>query len=568
MQKTLLLLLFLMAFLPRALGADVGYLFGDERINDAAKVLTGQLVPGQHFYPPLLNYLNAIVFVGLFALGVPLGWWDNLSGFRAQYFSDPTIFFVTARMLVATLGAMLAPIAYLIARRFGLTIVSSVATGLIAAFFPLAVFLSHFAKGDVPLGTATALCFLVVAQRVSFPQSGKSLAQDAVVGLSFALTLSFKQSAVFGLLPLSIGMLVLLSKRQGFNIAITSYLRAFAIFVPIWIVLNIGIVLDFKRFLVFQGIQSEMSLGEQSGIWQGVAKMLNTMMDPQYGIGWVLGLAAAIGVLAIKSHACKITDKPLWIALWLSSVIGAVSVSALTGTRQPAHLFVAQFGELLILGTVLLAGFFQSDNRNTSIAAKIAVASTLVIFVFFMIPPVAQAMRPALTDKVDNFLSTEFSNARIVTMMRTRAKQSPEARDWEDERLARLAAKYNVTLPDVAPESRASKTRPGAQFWVPLPQAMYGLEDVAEGEESYEVQAHTWPLQPEEWTLEFWQRQGFSVFVLTDVAFHLQQRPSEVVSQFFEEIASNCAISKTFTPVKPMYLEYLTNVYVCPKAEV
>ena len=66
------LVLFTVAFLLRAVGADYGYFHGDERINEAAKVLTGQLVPEQHFYPPLINYLNAIGLAGLFGLGPPL----------------------------------------------------------------------------------------------------------------------------------------------------------------------------------------------------------------------------------------------------------------------------------------------------------------------------------------------------------------------------------------------------------------------------------------------------------------------------------------------------------------
>ena len=74
------LVLFTVAFLLRAVGADYGYFHGDERINEAAKVLTGQLVPEQHFYPPLINYLNAIGLAGLFGLGQPAsrraGLWD------------------------------------------------------------------------------------------------------------------------------------------------------------------------------------------------------------------------------------------------------------------------------------------------------------------------------------------------------------------------------------------------------------------------------------------------------------------------------------------------------------
>ena len=108
--------LFLLAFALRALGADYGYFHGDERINDAAKVLAGQIVPGQHFYPPLITYLNGLAFGGLFALGLPLGWWGSPGEFRAQYFSDPTVFYLTARYLTAVIGALIAPLFFAIGR--------------------------------------------------------------------------------------------------------------------------------------------------------------------------------------------------------------------------------------------------------------------------------------------------------------------------------------------------------------------------------------------------------------------------------------------------------------------
>lgn len=562
-QRTLLLLLFLAGFVPRALGADVGYFYGDERINEAAKVLTGQLVPGQHFYPPLLNYLNAIAFAGLFALGVPLGWWDSLSGFRAQYFADPTVFFVTARLMVASMGALLAPFAFLIARHFGLRVAAAVAIGLLASLFPLAILLSHIAKGDVPLGAATALCFLMVARRVSQGKSGASWPEDSAIGWSFAVALSFKQSAVFSLFPLSLGMLFLLSQRYSFRIALRSFFRALMIFVLIWAVLNVGIVLDFRRFLEFQSIQSAMSLSEYGEGWFGIAKMLRTSVNPQNGVGWVLAPVAAIGILAIRSEACKVTDKPLWLVLWSSSVTGAISLAFLAGTRQPDQLFVAPFGEFLILAAVLVCGFSQSASRILVLSSKIAIAASLLIFCYYAIPPVSQALRAPLADTVDAYLNSEHAEERIVTMMPTEAKQAPDAWIWEQERLLRLAQKYKIDLPEVAPETRASKTAADALFWVPLPQAMYGLEDIKDGEETYDVQAHTWPLQPEEWRLEFWQRQSFSVFVLVDVAYHLNHRPSELISLFFEEIISTCDLAKTFEPLKPIYLEYITEVYLC-----
>ena len=73
--------LFLLAFMVRAYSVDYGLFLGDERINEAAKVLTGKLIPDQHFYPPFINYLNGVAFGFLFVIGLAADWWDGTSGF-------------------------------------------------------------------------------------------------------------------------------------------------------------------------------------------------------------------------------------------------------------------------------------------------------------------------------------------------------------------------------------------------------------------------------------------------------------------------------------------------------
>lgn len=128
---------------------------GDERINEAAKVLTGDLVPGQHCYPPPIHYLNALGLAGLFALGLPLEWRGGPGAFRAQYYSDPTVFYVTAWLLAALIGALLAPLFYAIARCAGLEGWRGLWVGVLGALFPLGVFMAHIAKGDTALATCT-----------------------------------------------------------------------------------------------------------------------------------------------------------------------------------------------------------------------------------------------------------------------------------------------------------------------------------------------------------------------------------------------------------------------------
>ena len=72
-QKTtnlaICVVLFAVSYALRATGADFGLINYDERINDSARFLTGDLIPSQHFYPPFINYLVGVAFVGLYGFG-------------------------------------------------------------------------------------------------------------------------------------------------------------------------------------------------------------------------------------------------------------------------------------------------------------------------------------------------------------------------------------------------------------------------------------------------------------------------------------------------------------------
>src|SRR5579863_10290952 len=113
--------LLLLALAIRCIGLLWGAIGADENISDPAKVLTGQLIPTSHYYPPLLNYLTAAGYVVLYAIGIPLRLWRNTAEFRAAYFDDPNPFLLVLRLVVAVTGAVAAPLSAAIAARLGLS---------------------------------------------------------------------------------------------------------------------------------------------------------------------------------------------------------------------------------------------------------------------------------------------------------------------------------------------------------------------------------------------------------------------------------------------------------------
>lgn len=552
-----------LAFTLRAIGVDYGYFHGDERVNEAAKVLTGDLIPGQHFYPPLINYLNAIGLAGLFGIGMMLDWWSGPGAFRAQYFEDPTAFYVTARLLTAFSGALLAPLFWAIARRVGLNPWRAFAVGLVGAFFPLGIYMSHIAKGDVALTTCLVATFWAILVRLDAGRPGR---WDIVAGLLAVLTLSFKTSGLFILGPLAVGYLGIIGAREGAGASAGSLLRVVVTVLVAWPILNIGIVLDFANFLAFQKIQAVMSISGDASATAGLATLLDRLFVPVIGLNlvWLTLAVLAPPVLLLALPAGRITQKPALIAFWISLVLATAGTAMMVGSRQPEHLWIANFAGFTLLAALTLAGLSAASRPVPRIGATALLALGLVISTFQSVIPLREALAPAIREAVDARIASDYADARILTMLDSRLPKRMAAQDMELARLDRLARKYKVVLPDLNAERLIREDPPGAVFYMEMPTVMYGLENVEDGAEDYVVQAHAWPPQRAEWQLDYWLEQGFSVFVVKNLPYMRNEIASDLMRAFFNDMARRCTLDEEFKARKPLYLERDVSIFRCP----
>ncbi|QFT94769.1 Dolichyl-phosphate-mannose-protein mannosyltransferase [Roseovarius sp. THAF9] len=556
--------LFLLAFVLRALGVDYGYFHGDERISDAAKVLTGDLIPGQHFYPPFINYVNGIAFGALFAVGLPFGWWDGVGSFRAQYFDDPTVFYVTARLVTAAFGALLAPIFYLCARRIGLAPGTSLITGLLAALFPLAVYQSHIAKGDVAMAT-----FIVAAIAATLARVGtdRPFRWDALFGLAVVLALSFKHSAVFVLAPLALGHLLILGFREGARAAGLAFLRGIIVVLILWPILNIGTILDFKTFLEYQQIQSVMSIRGNDGPLSGVATLAARLPHLVLGLTPVFGLVALVFPVCLLAPIIARRFKPHLLMIWLALMIGTLSTAVLVGPRQPEHLWIGNFAGFLLLAGLGLAGLLSGVRSGLRPVVTVLIIAGVGLATLGAARPIMQAIADPVYLETDDILRDRYVGTRVLSMVETDIPIKEAARDMQIARWERLAEKYQVTLPDMAEERLQKTEAPDAQFIFPMPVAMYGLEHVDEDAEDYTVQAHAWPLQSQEWQLDYWLKQGFTVVILKDLDYMRNEVSSQLIRAFAEELVGRCTIVDSIEPRKPLFLEREISVFECAEAD-
>lgn len=561
-QTGAVLLLFLLAFALRSLGVDYGYFHGDERINDAAKVLTGDIVPGQHFYPPLIHYLNAIGLAGLFVTGLTLDWWAGAGDFRSQYFSDPTVFYVTARLIAAGIGALMAPLFYLIARRCGLDGWRAWVPGLLGALFPLGVFMAHVAKGDAALATSTVAVFWALLARLDAGRPGR---WDIWLGVFAVLVVSFKHSGVFVLVPFTLGAMTLIAWAEGMRAMGRSLRRALLTVLVLWPLLNIGILLDFGNFLAFQKIQSVMSLRMEDGLWPGLVTLAERSLTLVLGLNPVMAAVALVTPVLLALPACDVRRKAAILVIWAALVVATLAVAVMVGPRQPEHLWIANFAGFLLLAALCLAGMSETVSGLGKLSMAILAAGVLLTAAGTGIA-VTEALVPPLWVTTDAYIAANLADRRIMTMADSRLPKRKEAQEMEIARWERLAEKYDTPLPEMAEERLIRENAPDAVFYIGMPTVLYGLEGVDEDDPDYEVQAHAWPPQKEEWRLDYWLDQGFDTFVVKDPSFLMSEVESDLMRAFFRDMDRRCTVAQRFEPAKPLFLERPIAVYRCPAA--
>lgn len=559
-ETRLLLWLFIIAIVVRAIGMHYGYWHGDERINDAAKVLTGQLVPGQHFYPPLLNYINAVFFGILFVIGRLIPIWYSAAEFRAQYFSDPTVFYLTARLVVVFMSAAVAPLFYLIAKSLKFSRSSCIIAGAFGVFIPVMLLLSHLSKSDIPLATSAVLVVYVMLEKY---KNLEKIKYDIFLGLAIALTLSFKHSYVFILAPLMLGHAYLHWRLTDINSTFKSlFITGIVMFIA-WCILNIGILLDFKNFLDFQKIQAQMSIREGELFVDALSTWFMLAVHTSYGVNIVVTLLFIVFPFYINSKYSRFSEKALLNICWLSVAFGTLILVIMSGMRQHSGLWVPYFTLMQLFAALLLLDCSRAGLSSIRLASVGLSVITLILSFYGSSIIWKQTLAKPIADEVAQFVEEKYSDRKIIASFELRLPKKKEAQEAEFARHDRIAAKYNVTLPERSQERYIKKSAPDAIYYFGMPGVMFGLENTDDDSLGDAIKPYTWPLQKEEWVLDYWIDKGFDVFVLADHHYYLNETPVQVFRNFYGEIENRCNKTSVFNPVKSFFLEATVTVFDC-----
>lgn len=551
------LALFFMALILRVIGIHYGFWNGDERVNDAAKVLTGQLVPDQHFYPPLFNYIMAAAFSVLYGVGRLIPLWNDTAEFRNQYFADPTPFYLTARFVTACLGAAAAPLFYLISREVGIRRWPAIGAGLVAAMIPVNVMLSHTAKSDVPLATMVVAVFYVMLLTYRSAQKDK---MAVLLGLAVSLAFSFKHSFIFLALPLAAWHIYWLARHTEPSAVIRSLALTTAAFMTSWIVFNIGIVLDLGNFLTYQAIQSQMSIRESSSTLTGISTWFSLVNGYGNGItpiGVLLYFAFPVLLLS-GSVAIQGPKKHHLLAMWASLLIATIIIIHLTGGRQPPGLWLPAFTGMSLfaaLSAVMLISFREGPPKLAGYGCLAALIAWSAVGDGVVLK---QALAKPVKAEVTELVRQSYADRNIVTWSELDLPQTRQSQRLEIKRAHRLAEKYQVDLRPLSKENIIKKSAPDAVNYVQGPRVFGGLEHATDESIMGIVRAHTWPLQDNEWSLQYWTKRDFDLFVIANF-----QRQVGIMREFIGELSQKCRLVSEFETKKPLFVGHDVSVFDC-----
>lgn len=152
--------IFLVSFLIRVIGirfSEPLFTSGDEvSLVGNVAVMSAKGTLDSRFYA----HPDQILFFIHFVLLNLISWIKSGHSFVLSYMRTPYEYFVYARILTVTFGALVPIVAYLIGKEFSKK--AAIAAALIFAFFPNYVDFSHYVSPDIPVTLITLLIVLFV----------------------------------------------------------------------------------------------------------------------------------------------------------------------------------------------------------------------------------------------------------------------------------------------------------------------------------------------------------------------------------------------------------------------
>ena len=381
------------------------------------------------------------------------------------------------------------------------------------AILPLNVLWSHYSKPESGVAFGVLLLVWSLLRKLDVPDAKGA---DIVVGVAIATVMSFKQTALFLLAPALVGYVALLRWESGLEWSkiARGLLVALMACVVAWVPMNIGILLNIPGFLDYQ--RATVVLMSRNATAYQIAEHVIPIIA-----GNLTGLTVA-GMLVWLFSPCVRRDWRFLI-LWGSTFFAYVAFSTISGGLKTTPRYFLPYDELAFtLACIAALTLVERSGRRRLVGGFLTVA-LLVCEGLGSGEVVRQALTTPIRARCAEVLTAIADPKRDKILAAnpylTGLPIDTTASDEEFRRSERLAKKYGIKLAERAEENKSHKYQTARGYYVRLMGfGMGGTEDLEREKAETAVKPFWWPIQEEEWNLDYWTALGFNIFVVSDEA--------------------------------------------------
>ncbi len=510
----------MMADLPQSrVGAE------QKHIQLAVKYGSGDLNPHSFDHPPLLSYILFVLYGAVFLAGRMIGWFHSALDFERLYFTDPTLFYVTARVFILALSAATIPLFYAIAKQLCGVKPALMATVWMAAS-PVVVVWSHYATPTIPLlfmCLASLYWTVQVLHRSRFWDS-------ALAGFCGGLAIATKYDAGLLIVPLTVAHLLVFHQHrrlmmQRLELALAAVAVGFFIGCPFSL-------LDFQTFFAqWHTLLYEELITSRSGraflpiFLVDKPGWLYILLD-----AWPTGWGLPLTIVGLSGTAYALTQRRREDMVLISLILAAYGFIGSWQSIAPRY-FIAVVPFLLLLGALWLSKVVAASLRSPAMQTGALCALTGVL-----------AVVPALNSLTFDRLVSQRS-AHLL------------AKDWIEATIpsgAVIATSAAMLLTPNARSINRRLERISARHLGQGVQLQRLLQHLDRAPATYDLLDLPWPWRadydPADYDFERQMAHGMEYAVLTVEFQGPDKAPQQFEDQlrFFQQVKERCTILKEF----------------------
>ena len=253
-----------------------------------------------------------------------------------------------------------------------------------------------------------------------------------------------------------------------------------------------------------------------------------------------------------------------FLLLWCSTTFAYVAVSAISGSTIRPRFLLSYDVLAFTLGCIAALSLVERNGLSRIIGILLAIA-ILACASIGAVEVVRQAMTTRMSARCAGVIEAiaDPKQSKILTGLPLGVSVSVAAEDEDYARVDRLAKKYGVKSMDRAKERLSRRDRRNPVYFVRgIPFSHDGSEDLPteEVEKLVKPAIGFWPLQDEEWNLDYWTAQGFDIFVVRSEQDYLNAK-NPLYRSLHQQIKDRCELVAVLPTTRPLFFEQEVKIY-------